>query len=316
MYRYTAYELDIASELELPELVPAEGTPPGTPDITIRLGSTPPEIENVTFRRPVWTVNHDAWLQEIEDVGRYYVHRGGTEVVIERTGGTDAELRCYFFGTVLGAIFHQRHQFVLHACAVTKHGGAIVLTGNSGSGKSTTLATLLERGYELLSDDKTILRFGDDGPEVLSGYPTMRLWGDAAERMHLDPATLPELLPGKGKYLYQTPAFRHEPAPLRALVMLHVPRPVSKGGPPDEALTGVETRYLSVHRGIQTILRQTYRRSILNGLGLQAEHFQWATRIGDAVPVIRIVRPRLGDTVEAVADAVDAVAASTAATLA
>lgn len=334
MYRYTAYELDVASELELPELVAAEGTPSGPPDLTIRLGEVPDEIEGgVAFwgqdtsatgggaptpagdgadPRPYWTVSPDAWLQEVDDVGRYYVHNRGTEVVIERTGGSDVALRCFLFGTVLGAIFHQRRQFVLHACAVSMPGGAVALAGNPRAGKSTTMATLLTRGHELLSDDKTVLRPGPDGPEVLSGYPTMRLWGDAAERMGLDASELPELLPGMGKYLYRTPAFRREATPLRALVVLTTPRPVDKGGPED--IGGVQVRPLASHRAVQTLLRQTYRRPILNGLGLQGEHFAWATKLGNTIPIVRVVRPRTGDTVTEVADAVEAVVASATAT--
>lgn len=111
------------------------------------------------------------------------------------------------------------------------------------------------------------------------------------------------------KYLYRTDAFQHEPAPMRALVVLGQ-RSVTGG--PEEAETaqtlGIVSTEMHGHQAIQTVLRQTYRRRIVNGSGFQSEHFQWAAKLADAVSITHVVRPRHGDTVDAVADAVEAVA--------
>ncbi len=309
-YRYTAYGLDVESDLELPELVAADGTA-AAPDLRIRLGSVPPRLEDPTESRVLWSARPGEWLQAIDGVGRYYVHDGGRELVIERDGGTDADLRAFLFGTTLGAIFHQRGLFVLHACTVALPGGAVAVAGAPGAGKSTTLAALLKRGHRVLSDDKTVVRFGADGPEVLAGYPTLRLWRDAVNRIGADPDDLPALREGMDKYLYRTQAFQHEPAPLLALVVLGTRRALRPGAPDADAEA---SELLSIplhgHEAIRAVLRQTYRRRIVNGSGLQAEHFQWAARLADAVPVLRIVRPRHADTVEAIADAVEAAPAT------
>lgn len=50
----------------------------------------------------------------------------------------------------------------LHASTVASEGRAVVISGASGSGKSDLALRLLDRGFNLVSDDQTILkRVGD-----------------------------------------------------------------------------------------------------------------------------------------------------------
>jgi len=46
----------------------------------------------------------------------------------------------------------------LHASTVAKDGRAVLITGPSGSGKSDLTLRLLDRGFTLVSDDRTILK--------------------------------------------------------------------------------------------------------------------------------------------------------------
>jgi len=46
-----------------------------------------------------------------------------------------------------------RHRTVLHAAAVSRRGGAVVLPGARGAGKSTLAAALVHAGWDLLSDE-------------------------------------------------------------------------------------------------------------------------------------------------------------------
>lgn len=50
---------------------------------------------------------------------------------------------------------------MLHAAAVERDGGAVILPAGSGSGKSTLCAALLKRGWRLLTDETVILRPAD-----------------------------------------------------------------------------------------------------------------------------------------------------------
>ena len=55
---------------------------------------------------------------------------------------------------------------VWHGAAVAKDGRAVLLSGVSGSGKSTTTLNLLQLGYRFIADDVVLLRAGKNGIEV------------------------------------------------------------------------------------------------------------------------------------------------------
>jgi len=57
----------------------------------------------------------------------------------------------------------------LHASTVAKDGRAVLITGPSGSGKSDLTLRLLDRGFTLVSDDRTIVR--KEGDRLVSSAP-------------------------------------------------------------------------------------------------------------------------------------------------
>ncbi len=61
----------------------------------------------------------------------------------------------------------------LHATSVALNGRAVLLSGPSGSGKSDLALRLLDRGFEVVSDDRTIVR-RDCADLVASAPDTIR----------------------------------------------------------------------------------------------------------------------------------------------
>ena len=57
----------------------------------------------------------------------------------------------------------------LHASTVAANGRAVVIMGPSGSGKSDLALRLLDRGFTLVSDDRTIVR--RDGHRLIASAP-------------------------------------------------------------------------------------------------------------------------------------------------
>ena len=57
----------------------------------------------------------------------------------------------------------------LHASTVAAEGRAVMITGPSGAGKSDLALRLLDRGFMLVSDDRTLLR--KDGDRLIASAP-------------------------------------------------------------------------------------------------------------------------------------------------
>lgn len=132
---------------------------------------------------------------------------------------------------VMAAVLWQRGLFVLHASSVISPHGAVLVTGESGAGKSTTVARLLTEGWPLQTDDVSALCPGADGVlEVMPGARRVHLHEDSAAQLGLDTQGLPchdwhrmkVAVPalvaakrrgcavGKIVYLYHAPVFKAE----------------------------------------------------------------------------------------------------------
>jgi hypothetical protein len=194
-YTYRAYGLTIRVPFACPALTPAD------------VGSITPAADVVVQERPVRRrlraprAGEASWdaapglflLRGGRRAGRFLVKAGN--VTFERNPGcNDATLARCFTDQVLAALLRQRGLLVLHANAVAAPDGVIVISGESGSGKSTTLAALLDRRCQMLSDDVTAARRGDapGSVEVLPGVAQTHLTEDTAENLGylVDPAQL------------------------------------------------------------------------------------------------------------------------------
>lgn len=191
-YRYKIYELVIDTPFLCPMLLPA---PSGSaPVITIVEGSVPKRLDNfaATDNRRWDAAPGRFLLRGGSRAGRFLVE-DGEKVTLERNPeAEDGKLAAYFVTWVLVAILRQRGLLVLHANAAKIPGGAVAISGNSGAGKTTTLAALVGHGCLMLADDVTVLRFDKNRSIVaLPGISKINLCEDAAIRMGHDIGTLP-----------------------------------------------------------------------------------------------------------------------------
>jgi hypothetical protein len=67
------------------------------------------------------------------------------------------------------AVSRTRGLCVVHAGALRRNGGALLLPGEAGSGKSTLSAGLVAQGFEMMCDDTTLLA---DAPPLVRCIPT------------------------------------------------------------------------------------------------------------------------------------------------
>jgi hypothetical protein len=166
VFFYRAFGLNIRSQIEFPELrsLPSKDAV----DVIIEereLGLF--EGDGETYGLLTLT------SAELVSVGLVRLSvRSGSTIFYTALGHDIVRLRLFLLGSGMGALLGQRERLVLHAGCVAQNGKAVGLLGNSGAGKSTATAALVERGCTLVSDDLIPL----DGRLIQPGYPFVRLW--------------------------------------------------------------------------------------------------------------------------------------------
>lgn len=292
MHWYHAYGLKFASDLPLPELDPAE---PGTTDVRVVLRPVPERLAEPAAERSAWSAAADEWLLTAEGVGRFHVS-GGSEIAIERWG-TDQQVRAFLFGSTMGALLHQRRYLTLHASSVLHGSTALLIAGNSGVGKSTTLAALTDRGHRMIADDKTVLYLEEGRLVTVPGYPTVRLWRDALEAAGRDAVGLDKVDENYDKHLWRAPELHDASAEIGGVFLLRKAR-----------VDDVAVHRVDGIAAFRRILAATYRRRMVRGLGVQDTHFELAATLAGQVPVHVVLRPPERDTVTAVVETILATA--------
>jgi hypothetical protein len=195
---------------------------------------------------------------------------------------TFEDLATYLAGPVLGFILRSRGVTALHASALSINEKAIMLCGESESGKSTTVAALAVRKFPVLAEDISAIRDVGDKLFIESGYPRICLWPDAVEKLFGEPEALPLLTPTWDKRFLPLDgvraSFKSERQPLGAIYMLS-PRAEDARAPFIEDLSARDALLL--------LVQNTYMNWLLNR-GQRAAELDVLTKVVERVPVRRV----------------------------
>ena len=205
----------------------------------------------------------------------------GREIVVEPTGGGEAEVRTPLVGSALGACLRQRGILTLHASAVETRAGAVLFPGHSGSGKSTLLAALLERGYAMLADDVTGIRVDARGRAVaLSAFPAVKLRPEVVDALACRARTVERTRQGADKHVVQPRRFRVAPLAVCTVATLRT-----------HDRNTLAIRPAQRQDVARMLVRYSYRRRTLNGLGGYPEYLRGVAALAKQVTAWRILRP-------------------------
>lgn len=222
-YTYRLNGLKIASDLELPQLVPWDGAADAPADAAFHLGHVPPQLETPDHVAPVFqTKGRNEYLLAVPGTGRILV-RNGSEVMIEPEPGADpTAIRAFVIGPVQAILWHQRGLLPMHASVVTIEGRALALAGHSAVGKSTLAALLAAKGHQVIADDICVVDARKNAEAVvLPGFPRLMLWRDALDRFGMPAEGLLRALQTREAYLVDLRQdLVYEPQRLAAVVVL------------------------------------------------------------------------------------------------
>lgn len=182
-YHYQAYGFNFSSELKIDEMIPGgDGK-----DIKIKTGITPKTIENPVYTGKLVIISNNQALITVKDIAKFFISEGKLIVIEKIETASFEEVKLYLLGIILGIIMHQRNELILHANVLNINDYAVLLAGNSGAGKSTFTALMLEKGLYLVSDDIALIRFDDkNNPWVYPGFPRIKLHIDSIKSLNID----------------------------------------------------------------------------------------------------------------------------------
>ncbi len=291
-FRYRAFGLDIASDLSLPELMPAAGQS-SSADVTIELAtaiSVHALIEPDACFHPV---GDGGFMMQVAEAGDYWVGGGSMIKVSPLTDADMGMLRLYLNGSAMGMALHQRGALVMHASAVLRGNAVTLFVGDSGAGKSTLAARFGQAGYPVLADDIMPVQFDDAGDATVSpGSISFKLWEDALPALRLQPHDHEQIANRTDKYyVTNTRPPTDRPYPVREIIVL--------AESPDCDSATLEP--LSKLEAIRAISTNTYRPEYIQLLNHEALHFRQCVQLAGTVPVLRLTRPwdakQIDDTV-------------------
>ena len=186
----------------------------------------------------LWHLSGETWLLEyrakhLEGYRWTLRYDGGSRVTVRwESDELLPDIPAVLQGPGIAAALHLRRVPLLHACVVDVDGGAILIMGAPGAGKSTTAGALVRSGFPLVSDDLAALSLVDDQISVHSGYPRLRLFADSARASGWDPSSLSRtfvstVLGDKRFVDVASGSFTAASLPVRAVYLL---RPRRSGG--------------------------------------------------------------------------------------
>jgi hypothetical protein len=261
------------------------------PDVVVDFGPVPGRLDQSFGGTDEWEFAPGRTLFRGGEHSGTFLLDSGTHVTVERGVYSDDDwLAAHFTDRVLIALLRQRRTIALHAGSVAGTRGAIAVSGFTGSGKSTTIAALVARGFRLLDDDVAALELREDGTvQVLPGSPRVCLTAQSVERLGIGPSNVPKPVGPAGK-IFVPAAVPTRASRLRAFFIL-----APFGG------RNVEIRQL---RGIEKL--DALYRSVLGHI-LRQEHadlFPTLSAVAAEIAVHRIDRPLDRWSVDELVDAI------------
>ncbi|NJK41564.1 MAG: hypothetical protein HC934_09795 [Acaryochloridaceae cyanobacterium SU_2_1] len=239
MFFYRLYGLTLQSNfaiLGLTEL-PVAAKPAEVTLQLIKDGSIGDYLPEKVAEQPIaLQVSREDALLYLRRCGVFLV-QGGSKIVIIAQPDLSLDSLCYaLLSLVMAVLLYQRGRLVLHGSTAIISGSAVTFLGDSGAGKSSTLAALYAQGHGMVADDLTAVDPQPSGATVCPGVPRLKLSRATAEILGLQ-AVLGPVIEGAEESFCSTAALPDQAFPLTCLFILGVgPQITIEPIPPHQAL--------------------------------------------------------------------------------
>lgn len=236
-------------------------------DVDVRIGDAPATLPDAAVRMPYYDIAPGRALLKAPDLADILAEDGCRARISPKPGADPMAICNLLFGGVTGALLIQRGVLALHGASVVTPGGAAVICGRPGAGKSTLSLALSQRGIGYIDDNIAAL---DAGFDVQPGVGFMRLTDFSRELFALGDQAPGYTTPQGTKRLHTPASLCTEPRRLRHVYLL------------DRSQAALETPLLREKR-LDAIRANTFTAHLIHGLGADHEQFRLALALAGAV---------------------------------
>lgn len=294
MNKYKAFGLIIETELVFTELLPYVGE---EVDVTIIKGTVPEAVNDLVVDTPTVKIGKDCYLWDIKNLAKYLVKQGSEVIIEPYKGATFEEIKHYLLGSCMGALLYQRRILPIHGSCIHVKGEGLLLTGESGAGKSTVAAIMTRKGYKVLSDDVTPVIQSEQGILMAyPSYPSQKLWHDAVQRIGIEEKVGPLHRISKDFHKYSLNINLHyeeKPIPLKVIIEI-VPSDSQ-----DLKITEIRGS-----EKLELVSKNCYRRFLVDAMELRQWYFTLCLALAQKTKILRIERPKKKPMEQSIADLV------------
>ena len=281
MFIYTIYGLIIESDIFIRELIQINNFE--KVDVTISYGNATKEMKHKVCDAVNVKFSKSEFYLYVEGVAHYYVAHGNKIIVELENKCDEMTSNIFLLGTCFGMLLSQRKTIAIHGGAVLIGGTGVIITGETGTGKSTLTAAFRKEGYSFLADDVSALGEDREGNTIIyPAFPRQKLCKDAIEKMGDDLSGYMLIDKGRDKYSIPTNgSFWGKSVPLKSIFEINV----------------VENEQVSIKQlfggdKLRVILRNIYRIETINYAALDSDYFKKCIVLSNKISVFRINRPK------------------------
>ena len=299
---YMGYGLRFRSAIHLPFTLYLGSCPPtGKPDVIISFGKTPAKLPNPIAKRTRklaslgrWEADKDFFLMDVPGVARYLVS-GGRHVTVEPRSDDNYKIGVFLTGMLTSVLLKQRNITTFHASSIATETGAVLFPGISGSGKSSLVASLINRGYSMLSDDLTGVTLDADGRlTALPAFPCIRLRADMLDILKWPKHEQSREWKEGGKYRLPVESAHRTPIPIHAVYILT-----------NHDQQDIIIKRLSSLDTFRWMDKYLYKKNLMKVYGNQLELFRILETISLTKPTFLVQRPTSRLLIDALTDSIE-----------
>lgn len=316
-YRYYIYGMHIESDIEIPEALVDTGkacaetgeayadsseisadSSETYAEVCFRLAPMPEPERSELLTKPVdqFTIKkiQDGVVFRIADVADYYVTKDFITVEV-RENAIPNDVKCFLLGSACGFMLFLRGMVAIHGGGICHNGKGIVITGESGAGKSTVSNALRELGYEFLADDVCVIDTHNE-TRINLAYPQQKLCRDAALNKGYSLDDLIYINESRDKFAVRLQdGYKKDGEVFSYLFEIVLT---------DEEQVSI-TR-LKGYDALQAVIRNVYRgRESASIFGTNPLYMKSVVTITKNVEIYQIKRPKDGDTLDYIVGEVD-----------